>query len=260
MAHSVSIVTGAARQKAPPQFADWWSDFVDPDARSHTLIPFLMRVIGSRVKVLDLCAGLGIEALALAAANKQVTANELDPNFGRILRHNVAATQSSLRTTRVDWRRLNLRFAPSSFEAALMLGNSLCLLLDVEDQRRAAHQIAALIEPGGLLCIDRRNFERVLSGGPCDGAGAFPYSRRVMYCGKGVSGYPVRTSVQKVVFRYEDGAGRPLGVLEMLPMLQEHMVELFESACLRHVSSHYDLDTARCSEESDFVTHLFERS
>src|SRR5437868_2675064 len=57
-----------------------WADFVNPQQRMLTMLPFLSRFIKSReAKALDAAMGLGNEAIILAHAGLQVTGNEICP-------------------------------------------------------------------------------------------------------------------------------------------------------------------------------------
>ena len=59
--------------------------------------------------------------------------------------------------------------AGATFDAVLCLGNSFAHLPDFEgnltNQRKALGNFKALLKPGGMLVIDHRNYDEILSSG-----------------------------------------------------------------------------------------------
>ncbi len=60
-----------------------------------------------------------------------------------------------------DWRVIASKIE-AKFDAVLALGNFLSLIHDYKDRRRCLDQFFKILNPGGILIIDERNFTRIL--------------------------------------------------------------------------------------------------
>ncbi|XOB98870.1 THUMP-like domain-containing protein [Deinococcota bacterium DY0809b] len=109
------------------------------------------RVFGPYDRVADLGAGIGGDALALAAAGKRVLAVELDPVRAALLEHNAAALglAERVRVLRADWRTLDLDVEAAFADPARRRGGRRTVRLDameppLADLQRLAGRVPAV--------------------------------------------------------------------------------------------------------------------
>lgn len=237
-----------------------WEAFVCPSRRLLTLLPFLQAQlpIDSYLHVVDLAAGVGCDAVALAKLGYSVVANEIQPEFLEASRVRAKAEGVRLDCRTADWRVISAALGTKCMDAAILLGNSFCLLLDREDRKQAAVSIAALLRPGGRLIVDERNFRYMQRERSTILRGEFRYSRRVMFCGEEVQGVPVSIVSRHVRFEYRDSEGHCFGALRMWPFRERELVETFEQEGLRLVNSFADLGGGT-GETADFFTHVLDK-
>jgi SAM-dependent methyltransferase len=139
--------------------------FVDWPARLALEIPFLereLRSAGAR-SVLDSACGTGMHAIALAACGFTVTGADFSAGMVARARENAAAAGAGVRFEPAGFGEMAEVFGAGSFDALLCLGNSLPhartpALLDA-----ALRDFASCLQPGGLLVLQNRNFDAILS-------------------------------------------------------------------------------------------------
>jgi glycine/sarcosine N-methyltransferase len=137
--------------------------FVNWEGRLAHELPFFdtrFREQGVR-RVLDAACGTGHHAIALAQRGYQVTGTDLSAVMVERARENAAA--SGVDATFQVAGLGQLAALGETFEAAICLGNSLPHLLSASAVAAALADFSAALEPGGLLVIQNRNFDRVLA-------------------------------------------------------------------------------------------------
>jgi SAM-dependent methyltransferase len=112
-------------------------------------------------RVLDAACGTGHHAIALARRGYQVTGTDLSAVMVERARENAAAAGVDATFHVAGLGQLSA--LGETFEAAICLGNSLPHLLSASAVTGALADFAAALEPGGLLVIQNRNFDRVLA-------------------------------------------------------------------------------------------------
>jgi len=259
----VSRVHVALRSETAPQSEGFqsslvraWPAFVDCRARLRTLLPFLTATIPLRARVIDLAAGIGCEAVALAELGYQVTANEINPALHRLAARRAQHWTDHLKLRRCDWRHIATEMGGERFGALLLLGNSFCLLPDEDERRQALCEFVSLCDTDAAFIVDLRNFKYILRARDAILGGRFRYSGRVMYCGKRISGHPIAISPDRVTFGYfgEDGLKR--GTLDMVPLLVDDLIAACGRVGFRAVAVFSDLKPG-IDESADFFTCVF---
>lgn len=234
-----------------------WPEFVDCRARLRTLLPFLTAALAAGSRVIDLAAGIGCEAAALAELGFDVTANEVNPALRSHARQRIGHRKSVTWTT-CDWRTIAEDLQPLQFDGLLLLGNSFCLLQDAGERRRSLKEFAALAARHSVFIVDVRNFDYILTAREAILNGAFRYSRRVMYCGNEITGRPTVISPSLVTFGYFDATGRKHGTLDMAPLLLNDLVEACIQAGFRDVEIFSDFNRG-VDDTADFFTCVCRR-
>jgi len=117
------------------------------DKRSTRQVQWLLsRATGTRV--LDVGCGVGRIAAPLSAAGVDLVAVDDDPQaLGQCGGNAPAAT-----CVQADMRHLDM--PPVSFDMVCCLGNTFCLLHDVDEAVQVMQAWRALLRPGGVIIID----------------------------------------------------------------------------------------------------------
>jgi len=274
----------------PRALIEKWDEFVFPLARVQTSIPFIEQVIQNvaqrtgvqlnRLQIIDAGAGLGVEAAELLQKGYDVVINEIDPLFREKCRNYIRATLGKdvpdSKVWSIDWRRFTNHFGSESFDICLVLGNSLCLLADANDIREVIEQFHNILRPGGALIVDERNFEYIWREwgktiNPKNPSQTYRYSRRVIYCGTNVRGYPIeiQQAKRRILFKYDalhDDQWEEKATIslygfrfgELFDMLHQHFNEVHAFADLQEeitsavAAKNFDGDHAK----ADFFTYV----
>jgi SAM-dependent methyltransferase len=124
-------------------------------------LPFFQRLFEERqvVRVLDSACGTGHHAIALARQGYQVMGTDLSAVMVERARQNAATAGASIAFQVVGLGELDAM--GETFDAVLCLGNSLPHLLTPQALAEALADFAAVLQPGGLLVIQNRNFDMV---------------------------------------------------------------------------------------------------
>ncbi len=144
--------------------AGLWPDLVNIWERERVEIPFLCRLLPKNPKVLNVATGSGATTIGLIAygivKEPDIVSNEIDKEFTRVAKSEAERYGIALNLTSYDWRDLDKY--PETFDAVLCLGNSLTMLLDTDDQKRALENFRNMLNPDGMLIIDERNYGKLL--------------------------------------------------------------------------------------------------
>jgi 2-polyprenyl-3-methyl-5-hydroxy-6-metoxy-1,4-benzoquinol methylase len=147
-------------------FSADYDRFVDWPGRLAAEIPFIeeqLQAVGAR-HVLDVASGTGMHALELARRGYEVLGADLSAGMIDRARANAAAANVAVEFKLAGFGQLSARIG-TGFDAVLCLGNSLPHLLTPADLAAGLADFAACLRPGGLLLIQNRNFDAVLSRG-----------------------------------------------------------------------------------------------
>ncbi|MDP9372962.1 MAG: class I SAM-dependent methyltransferase [Chloroflexota bacterium] len=117
---------------------------------------FITAAIPPGGRVLDLGAGPGRYAIALAGRGHRVHVGDLSPEQVRLAREKIAAAGVDVAGRIEAVEELDARdlrgLADASFDAVLALGPFYHLQAEA-DRRRAAGEIARVLRPGGVACV-----------------------------------------------------------------------------------------------------------
>jgi len=146
------------------RFSSDYDRFVNWPGRLAVELPFIereMQAVGAR-RVLDAACGTGMHALALARRGYTVVGADLSEGMVERARDNALDAGVDVRFEAAGFGELSARVG-TGFDALLCLGNSLPHLLTRAELAGALADFAACLRPGGLLLVQNRNFDLVLS-------------------------------------------------------------------------------------------------
>jgi glycine/sarcosine N-methyltransferase len=151
-------------------FSLTYDRFVDWQARLSVEVPFLERQFQfsgpsepEQTHILDVACGTGMHAIALAQRGYRLIGADLSQPMIERARENASASGVAVRFETVGFGRLQTEFAPERFDALLCLGNSLPHLLTLLGLYSALDDFSACLRPGGLLLLQNRNFDAVMT-------------------------------------------------------------------------------------------------
>jgi len=151
-------------------FSTDYDRFVNWSSRLAVELPWIeqqlqrMRTPGQTpARVLDAACGTGMHAIALAQRGFTVAGADLSAAMVERARQNAATAGVAARFEAAGFGALRKTFGKGSFDAVLCLGNSLPHVLSAGELAAAVEDFAACLQPGGLLILQNRNFEAVMS-------------------------------------------------------------------------------------------------
>ncbi len=143
--------------------------FVNWQERLAFELPFLESQLqllvqdGVLPRVLDSACGTGQHALALAQRGYPAAGADYAAGMIEQAEKNRAAMGLNVPFAVAGFGEMAGAFGEESFDALLCLGNSLPHVITPGDLLSAVKDFAAVLRPGGLLLIQNRNFDAVLS-------------------------------------------------------------------------------------------------
>lgn len=126
-------------------------------------------------RILDTACGTGRHAIALALRGYVVAAADLSPGMIEQAEANASSSGVEIQLKTAGFSELAKAFEVDDslkpgvsgmkdrFDALLCLGNSLPHVLTPVDLDLALHEFSACLRPGGLVLIQNRNFDAVMS-------------------------------------------------------------------------------------------------
>lgn len=243
-----------------PKLARRWEEFVNCPKRLHTMRRFLKEALAkySGGRILDAATGNGCDSIELVKQGFDVVSNEIDPHLAQIAYRNSRKELSEVLTlTKWNWKEIGDKYDGPPFDVILVLGNSICLSLNAEEQKSCILQLSKILREGGALVIDERNFPNIIKNKKeFLKKGGFQYKREVVYCGTVVEGYPIvipdegekidlKSKPKKgiVVFEYAHKIFGPVGTLEMYPFQKNELKHMLEDAGFKVIRTYWDLES-----------------
>lgn len=137
--------------------------FVNWKERLAYELPFIEQQLtasGARC-ILDVACGTGMHAIELARRGYDVTGADLSVGMVERARENAAAVGSEARFVVAGFGEL-VEKVGNGFDALFCLGNSLPHVLTADALHSTLTDFAAVLRPGGLLLIQKRNFDAIM--------------------------------------------------------------------------------------------------
>lgn len=147
-------------------YADW-------EASMRRQGEVLSALLPSRGRILDVAAGIGTQALPLAALGFQVVARDLSEAAIRRLKREAAGRKLEIDAAPADMRSVGTT-VDGQFDAIVCFDNSLPHLLTDDDIVTALSHLRGLLRPGAPLLVSVRDYHQVDRGSPS----VHPYGER----------------------------------------------------------------------------------
>jgi len=200
-------------QQYSADFVARWDELIDWNKRAKGEGSFFSNQLlrAGACRVLDVSTGTGFHAVQLRRAGFDVVACDGSRSMFERAKVNFARYDVEIPLLCLDWHRLDPSML-STFDAVVCLGSSLCHLFEHDERVQVLKRFRSLLKPGGLLLIDQRNFQAILSGHFCS-------SGRYYYCGKSakVTLGELNHSLCEFIYTFSDGARYRLRVCPVMP-------------------------------------------
>lgn len=237
-----------------------WQEFIDWDKRRVGEDSFLIDQFKKHNvrKIFDASLGDGCDSIYLIKNGFDVTSNEIDKTFLNKALENAKKEKIALKITNLDWRELDSKLPEESFDAVILLGNSLTYLFSKSAQLQALSQFKKILKSGGILIIDERNYQYILDNRDEILKGNFHYSGKYVYCGDKVHGKPIEISEDKVKFKYIDEVTGKKGFLILYPFKRGEMKKLLATAGFKAIEQFSDYKKFE-NDNADFYQYVCQK-
>lgn len=138
-------------------YTDWEGSM---ERHGATISAMLGPAQGLGARILDVSAGIGTQALPLAALGYEVVARDPSPGAIRRLRREADGRGLSIDAAVADMRTVS-RSVTGQFDAVISFDNSVPHLLSDDEIVATFRGLANLLAPGGTLLISVRDYSRV---------------------------------------------------------------------------------------------------
>lgn len=230
-------------------FVQKWDQLIDWDARANSEGGFFIEALrrhGAK-KVLDVATGTGFHSVRLLRAGFEVTS--VDGSAEMLVKafENGRRNGQILKIVHADWRWLN-RDVHGKFDAVICLGNSFTHLFSERDRRKALAEFYAALRHDGILILDQRNYDAILSE---------DYHNRhtYYYCGENVRAEPEHVDSGLARFRYEFPDGSVFH-LNMFPLRKDYVRGLMQDVGFQTIETYGDFQETHRSDVPDFFIHV----
>lgn len=230
---------------------DMLIDWGNRDAEEATFFPELLCEHDVST-VLDAAAGTGYHAWLLAEAGFRVTASDGALTMVRRCQANLAERDLDLPVFEADWRALTTATA-ERFDAVLCLGNSFSHLFTGDDRAATLDQFRAVLNPGGILVLDHRNYDKIVSRG-------FAEQRTNYCCGSSdvvIGAKSVSDGLVRLSYRFPDGTDYDV---TQYPVRQDEATALLTAHGFAPLRAYGDLQPAFEPTAPDWIVHVARRS
>lgn len=162
-AHAVKSSSESFRLDYTKEFVERWDELIGWAGRTKGEGSFLFDLLTSYGvrRVLDVAAGTGFHSVRLAKAGFTVVAADGSTNMAEKAKENLRMHGCEIPMIVVDWRHLDQEIS-ETFDAVVCLGNSFSHIASDDDRKKTLKQFFNVLSPGGLLVVDRRNYDAIL--------------------------------------------------------------------------------------------------
>jgi hypothetical protein len=212
-------------------FSNKWDQIIDWEARwkydSKIVFDVLNNIIDKDSMILDLATGTGVDLIYGLSNGFNILGIDASPEMLKIAEKKLddLGFSRDIILGNFEWENLEQQIS-TKFEAAICLGNSFACVNDALAREKCFLGFSSILQSGGYLIIDHRNYDEILtSDAPLKGA--------ALYYGEGVK---ISKSINNPTeFIYSvDGTSFNL---EMTPIFAEEVIDLGTRSGFRYLFS-----------------------
>lgn len=235
------------------EFASHWDELVGWEKRSDVDVSFLLKLLkkfGCK-NILDVALGTGFHAINFLQTKFSVTGADVSQAMITIAEKNAARHGVTFDTICADWVNLKDKIS-QKYDCIICLGNSLACENDAEKRQLAVYNWSEILNEDGIIIIDRRNYEALLSG-------EYAVNSKNQYFGETVKITPDKVAEDGTVFSYTFSDGKVFK-LHMYPISDDHIKSLFDNVGFVPVELYGDRELNFQESEVAFYHYVFKRN
>ncbi|HAA94261.1 MAG TPA: SAM-dependent methyltransferase [Dehalococcoidia bacterium] len=233
------------------EFVGRWDELIDWEKRGESEGGFFERILqehGAKT-VLDIASGTGYHTVTLNMNGFDCTGSDGSANMVSKARENAERFGlTDVRLEEAEWTSLSSTFTNEKFDAIVCLGNAFTHLFDDTERRIAMKQIYGLLNEGGVVIIDHRNYDAILDNG-------FTSKHQSYYLGDTVDIRPESVSEDGVRFRYSYSDGS-VHHLTLCPIRQDYVTSLLSGTGFQEVKRYGDFEADYDTYDPDFIVQV----
>ena len=233
----------------PSAVAGEWDAFIDWKARGRGEGDFFVRQL-RRFKcrrVLDAACGTGYDSIRLLRQGFDVVSLDGSRQMLEAAGRNARSEGVALKAVHSDWREMGDAFSSGSFDAVLMLGNSLTHLFERRDRELVLGKIHGLLRPRGILLLDQRNYDMILDIG-------YKSKHNYVYCGENFEVVPVVRTEELVRLGYFGKKAK--WFFDLFPIRLAEIAANIRNSGFRRVETYGDFQRPFGKYDADFLQHV----
>jgi len=234
----------------PYDVVNIWDDFINWEKRKKGEGSFFVDILKKYKvkKVLDIACGTGYDSIKLIKAGFQVKCSDGSKEMIKKAKENFQKENIELNAVQSDWKNLIDKFRDEKFDAIICLGNSFTHLFYEKDKKSVLNQIYFLLNKGGVLIIDQRNYDYILSKG-------YKSKHKYVYCGETINVDLLYKSNSLIKFKYTK-KGNGFFILELYPIRVNEIRKLIKGAGFKKIEIFGDFEKNYDSDNTDFIQHI----
>ena len=211
------------------RFSEHWDYLIDWDQRwqrdSSLIFNYISEIFLAKAtvpNVLDAAAGTGVDFIYGLKNGFECHASDASASMLEVLKRNLSKrclSDYKDRIYQIDWG--DLGDLNKKFDVILCVGNSFACCIDENERFRAFKGFMSSLSPGGILILDHRNYDHILSHSSCKLKGLS------LYYGKEVEIAQDGECPTDFIYSFEDSSSYKL---EMRPVYEDRLFEYASGA------------------------------
>ena len=256
MEGEIIITKSKLKEKFKEEYAkglsERWDEIIDWEKRRESENGFFEKILQSygAKKVLDIGCGTGFHSIQLAKAGFEVKAADGSEAMLTRTEDNARIYDVDLEIEKADWLNLTSTIK-EQYDAVICLGNALTHLFEEKNYRRALHEIYGVLNDGGILIADQRNYDSILDKG-------YSSKHQYYYCGNEVAVKPVIIHEDFIRFSYRFTEDE-VYYLTLHPIRKEKFIRYILGAGFRQAKTFGDFQKAYDEQNVDFFVHVAQK-
>ena len=234
------------------EFASRWDELVGWKKRSAADTAFLLSLVRkfNCKRILDVALGTGFHTIELMREGLQVKGLDISQSMIEVAMKNAAGNSVQLDAVCTDWIDMN-KTIQEKFDCIICLGNSLACEMDTNKRQIAVRNWSNALTEDGVVIVDRRNYETLLSGETYSSANG-------QYFGESVKISFDKILENETVFSYTFADGRTFN-LQMFPILDHELKSICQNAGLEVAEIYGDRQLSRKGKDVSFYSYVFRK-
>ena len=233
----------------PKKTVELWDEFISWEKRKSGEGKFFINILKKYNvnKVLDIACGTGYDSIRLIKEGFIVKSCDGSQEMIKKALQNADKEGVKLDIYYCDWRSLINKFN-EKFDAIICLGNSFTHLFLEKDRIAVLNQIYYLLNHGGILIIDQRNYDYILSKG-------YKSKHKYVYCGETIDVDLIKKENSLVRFKYTKKDNGSF-TLDLYPIKVKEMKNLLEKVGFSNIKTYGDFKEKFDINNTDFIQHI----